>query len=111
MIVAEIHFDRNASPEEFRRLGEALEACLKSEEWIANISGVDALLRGECPDQYSKAIMNSKTGEITPFFDPILAWGRLDYPGRETLKAIEILRDAIPSTLGRVNYPDSSGGL
>jgi hypothetical protein len=111
VIVAEISFDRNASPEELRRLGEALESCRKSQEWIANISGLDALMRGECPDQYSKAILNSGTGELTPFFDPILVWGRLDYHGKEVLNPIEILRDAIPPVLGRVNYPDPDGGL
>ena len=111
VIVAEIHFDRNATPEAFRRLGEALEACRASQPWIASISGLEDLLRGECPDHFSKAIANSTTGELSPFFDPILVWGRLDYPARESINPIEILRASIPPGLGRVSYPDPDGGV
>ena len=112
VIVAEIIFDREALPEELRRLGLALEACMESEKWIAGISGLDALLRGECPQNFSKALMNSVTGEPAHIFhDPILVWGRLDYPGKENLNPVEILRAAIPSNLGRVNFPDPGGGL
>ena len=112
VIVAEISFDRNASPEELRLLGEALEACRESEEWIARISGLDELLRGECPQAYSKAIVNSVTGDPAEiFYDPILVWGLVDYPGKETLNPIEILRAAIPPTLGHVTFPDPDGGI
>ena len=112
VIVAEIFFDRDGSPEDFRRLGEALDQCRQAEEWIARISGLDILLRGECPQNFSKAIGNSKTGEMTQvFYDPILVWGRLDYPDKEKINPLEILRAAIPANLGRVTYPDPDGGL
>ena len=111
-VVAEITFNRNASAEELRRLGEALEQCRQTEGWIARISGLDLLLRGECPQQFSKAIGNQSTGEvILVSYDPILVWGRLDYPHKEKINPIAILSATIPPSLGRVTYPDPDGGL
>lgn len=112
VVVAEISFDRNALPQELRRLGEALEACRQTQAWIARISGLDALLSGEYPQLFSKAIGNSKTGELmTVFYDPILVWGRLDYPDKETIDPVAILLAAIPPSHGTVNYPDPDGGV
>jgi hypothetical protein len=64
VVVAEVVFNRNALPDELRRLGEALEACRQAEGWIAQISGLDALLKGELPQRFSKAVVNLRTGEI-----------------------------------------------
>ena len=112
MVVAEINFNRDASPEEFRQLGKLLEACCRSHGWIAHITGLDDLLRGECPQQFSKAIANQSTGAVIPVsYDPILVWGRLDYPHREKINPIAILSATIPPSLGRVTYPDPDGGL
>jgi hypothetical protein len=114
VLVAEINYSREASSEEYRRLGEALEECRQANDWIAAIGGLDELLRGECPREvFSKWIGNSKTGEITPigFPTPILVWGLLDYPGSERINPMEILRAAIQSTIGQVTYPDPDGGI
>jgi hypothetical protein len=111
IIVAEVHFNRNASPDEFKKLGEALAACMKNHGWIARITGLNELLKGESPMHYSRAIGNSVTGEITPFYDPVLIWGKLNYPGTREIAPVKILREAIPSSLGSVSYPDPDGGL
>lgn len=111
IIVAEVGFNRNASPDEFKKLGEALAECMKTHGWIARITGLNELLRGECPMHYSRAIANLDTGETTPFYDPVLVWGKLNYPGTKEIVPAEILRPMIPSSLGWVDYPSPDGGL
>lgn len=112
VVVAEVYFDRKADPDTLRRLGEILQVCGNSHPWIARISGLDELLDGKAPLAFSKAIFNSATGELMPLgYDPILIWGRLYYPAKTSINPVEILREAIPSTLARVSFPDPDGGL
>ncbi len=110
VIVAEIHFSRTARPEQFRRLGEALARCQTLFPWIATISNLNALLRGECPMSYSKAISLGQATEL-PFYDPILVWGRLDYPDKKQIDPVALLKEAVPAELGAVSYPDPDNGL
>jgi hypothetical protein len=111
ILVAEIRFNRDSSPDEFRRLGEVLTVCRENNSWIAAITGLEELLKGECPKGFSKALGNPETGEIIPIYDPILVWGRLDYPNKELINPVNILRNAIPPSLGRVADPDPDNGL
>jgi len=116
-LVAEVHFDRDASPERLRALGEVLLALQGANSWIAAMSGLDELLRGECPRQFSKAIGQttvSETGEkrfelVQVFYEPILVWGKVPPPGGITVRAVEILAAGIPPDLGTVSSPDPVG--
>lgn len=112
VIVAEVSFDRDAAPEVFRQLGEALEACQKANAWIAGISELESLRQGVAPDNYSKAIMDSRTMKpIVAFYEPILVWAWVDYPDKTGINPVEILSAAIPAEFGYVSYPKPGGGL
>jgi hypothetical protein len=99
IIVAEIRFDRGATAIELRQLGEALDRCMKLHGWIADISGLEELLRGEYPMRYSRAIVDIVTGEETRFYDPILVWGKLNYPGTKKMFRWNFSKRASPRRL------------
>jgi hypothetical protein len=111
VVVTEIAFKRDASSDDLRRLGQALEACKASNDWIAEIGGLAALLQGEAPKSFSKAILISTSSEMLPMFDPVLVWAYQNYPGAAQIDPVGILRAAIPRELGTVNYPDPDGGI
>src|SRR5262245_42786921 len=100
-IVAEVSFSRADSRDSYLRLGRALVECQRKFPWIDGIGGLEALLRGECPDHYSKAVGDG-AGGFRPLFDPILVWGRGIHPGQ----AIQLLKREIPAELGQVGWPD-----
>jgi hypothetical protein len=112
LIVTEVDFRRDAPAAELRRLGEALAACRRAHDWIAHISGLDELLRGECPGHWSKGIM-SPDGTVEPLaYDPILIWGHSTPPGgRVIVDPRGMIESAIPPELGWVRHPVPDGGL
>lgn len=105
-IVAEISFSRDDTRDNYLRLGQALVTCQEKFSWIDGIGGLDELLRGECPDYFSKAYSVGE-GRFERVYDPILVWGRGIHPSQ----AIELLKAEIPAGLGSVGWPDIDNGL
>ena len=116
-LVAEVHFDRDTPPERLRALGEALRALQQANDWIARMTGLDELLRGECPQHSSKTIGRKVVGEsgevrfepIQVFYEPILVWGKVPPPGGGDVHAVAVLTAGIPPGLGTVGSPDPIG--
>jgi hypothetical protein len=113
VLVAEIRFDRSASAEHFRLLGQALVKCMEEYPWIAGISDVDVLLKGECPMTYSRSIVRVKDGKIEEqrFYEPVLVWAKVNFPGKEKIAPLPLLEAIISPTLARVSWPDPDNGL
>lgn len=114
VLVAEIFFDREASPEKLSHLGKTLEQCIRENEWIDCVGGLNDLLKGACPELVvRKATFDRSTGVVTPiaYDDTLLVWARLDYPDKEKISPQKILGEALKSTIGHVRHPDPDGGL
>ncbi len=51
-------------------------------------------MKGECPMTYSRGIGHFKNGkiEVHPvFYDPILVWAHVNYPGKEKIAPLTLL--------------------
>src|SRR5262245_59368658 len=95
-LVAEISFSRENTRDDYLRLGQALVRCREKLTWITRIGGLDDLLRGKCPEHFSKAVGDGAGGFRPLHYDPILVWGQGIHPGQ----AIALLQVEIPSSLG-----------
>ncbi len=114
VLVAEIHFDRDSAPEKLRQLGEILLKCKEERGWIASIAGLEELLKGECPQHYSKAMLFQNADgsqRIFKIYDPLLVWAWREYPNSQSICPVRILSATIPQELATVSEPDPDGGV
>ncbi|GAB4535415.1 MAG: hypothetical protein Tsb0014_22390 [Pleurocapsa sp.] len=114
ILVAEINFNRDLAPEKLRQLGAILLRCKNNQGWIASIRGIEELLKGECPQHYSKEMLfQDAEGKehLIKFYDPLLVWAWREYPNSQSICPIDILSKAIPLELAKVAEPDPDGGV
>lgn len=112
VVVAEVSFDRDAPGQQLRQLGESLQAFRLAHGWVAAISGLDDLLAGVVPKNFSKAVVVATSVQpVVPLYDPILVWAWAAHPNQKHIDPMKILRAAIPEELGRVTAPDPDAGV
>jgi hypothetical protein len=100
--VALVSFDRSATPEQLRALGETLAAFEPANPWVAGITGVEELLRGEAAEHVARRV-----GGVPLETHQILVHGLTPPPpGLGPIDAVGLLTAALKDHRAWVRAPD-----